>query len=255
MTSLTGASGEDFASILRSLGYRMERRPKPKEPDPAPAIEAATVSPPPESADEPNVGQADDSAAIPALEPADGEKSEGIEEVAAVADLAPEAETAAPSPEVEPAKAAVGSAEKISACEPEMVDVWRPGRAGRPERRRHRPRSREADKDVKHAPTRTDETVAAAGAEANAAAPPSPETGATAISAKEGHKEAHREGRHFRHRRRHAGEHRSERPSRDRDRPPVKRFERREKAPDPNSPFAKLAALKAQLEAEAKERN
>jgi ATP-dependent RNA helicase SUPV3L1/SUV3 len=136
-----------------------------------------------------------------------------------------------------------------------MVDVWRPGRAGRPERRRHRPRSREADKDVKHAPTRTDETVAAAGAEANAAAPPSPETGATAISAKEGHKEAHREGRHFRHRRRHAGEHRSERPSRDRDRPPVKRFERREKAPDPNSPFAKLAALKAQLEAEAKERN
>jgi ATP-dependent RNA helicase SUPV3L1/SUV3 len=36
MTSLTGASGEDFASILRSLGYRMERRPKPPEPE-APA--------------------------------------------------------------------------------------------------------------------------------------------------------------------------------------------------------------------------
>jgi hypothetical protein len=34
----------------------------------------------------------------------------------------------------------------------------------------------------------------------------------------------------------------------------VKRFERREKAPDPNSPFAKLAGLKAQLEADAKER-
>ena len=31
MTSLTGASGEDFASILRSLGYRMEKRPRPKE--------------------------------------------------------------------------------------------------------------------------------------------------------------------------------------------------------------------------------
>src|SRR5262249_59998008 len=31
MTSLTGASGEDFASILRALGYRMERRPKPAE--------------------------------------------------------------------------------------------------------------------------------------------------------------------------------------------------------------------------------
>src|SRR5690242_10361041 len=31
MTSLTGSSGEDFASILRALGYRMERRPKPPE--------------------------------------------------------------------------------------------------------------------------------------------------------------------------------------------------------------------------------
>ena len=31
MTSLTGASGEDFASILRSLGYRMDRKPKPPE--------------------------------------------------------------------------------------------------------------------------------------------------------------------------------------------------------------------------------
>src|SRR6202034_3245779 len=34
MTSLIGASGEDFASILRSLGYRMERRPKDAEPPP-----------------------------------------------------------------------------------------------------------------------------------------------------------------------------------------------------------------------------
>jgi ATP-dependent RNA helicase SUPV3L1/SUV3 len=42
-----------------------------------------------------------------------------------------------------------------------------------------------------------------------------------------------------------------------RDRPPGKRFEPREpreKKPDPNSPFAKLAVLKAQLEADAKER-
>jgi ATP-dependent RNA helicase SUPV3L1/SUV3 len=63
------------------------------------------------------------------------------------------------------------------------------------------------------------------------------------------------EGRHFRHRRRpDRPDHRADRPQRERDRPPVKRFERREKAPDPNSPFAKLAALKAQLEADAKER-
>jgi ATP-dependent RNA helicase SUPV3L1/SUV3 len=47
-----------------------------------------------------------------------------------------------------------------------------------------------------------------------------------------------------------------ERPDRDRGPPAATRLDRREreKAPDPNSPFAKLAALKAQLEAEAKER-
>jgi len=45
MTSLTGASGDDFASILRSLGYRMDRRPKPAEPTAAaPVAEPAAVS-------------------------------------------------------------------------------------------------------------------------------------------------------------------------------------------------------------------
>src|SRR5204863_7779150 len=37
MTSLTGSSGEDFASVLRSLGYRMEKKPKPAETPAAPA--------------------------------------------------------------------------------------------------------------------------------------------------------------------------------------------------------------------------
>ena len=41
MTSLVGSSGEDFASILRSLGYRMDRRPKPAE---APAAEVAVTA-------------------------------------------------------------------------------------------------------------------------------------------------------------------------------------------------------------------
>ena len=35
MTSLTGSAGEDFASVLRALGYRMERRPPPP---PKPAV-------------------------------------------------------------------------------------------------------------------------------------------------------------------------------------------------------------------------
>jgi ATP-dependent RNA helicase SUPV3L1/SUV3 len=40
MTSLVGCAGEDFAAILRSLGYRMEKRPKPA----APAAPEASVS-------------------------------------------------------------------------------------------------------------------------------------------------------------------------------------------------------------------
>ncbi len=49
MTSLTGSAGEDFASILRALGYRMERRaqlaPKPVVVEAAPATEGATATP------------------------------------------------------------------------------------------------------------------------------------------------------------------------------------------------------------------
>jgi ATP-dependent RNA helicase SUPV3L1/SUV3 len=48
MTSLTGSAGEDFASILRALGYRMERRPAPP-PKPA-VIEAAVETAPPDVA-------------------------------------------------------------------------------------------------------------------------------------------------------------------------------------------------------------
>ena len=48
MTSLTGSAGEDFASILRALGYRMEKRPplppKPAE-QPVEAQQAAEAAP------------------------------------------------------------------------------------------------------------------------------------------------------------------------------------------------------------------
>jgi ATP-dependent RNA helicase SUPV3L1/SUV3 len=43
MTSLTGCAGEEFASILRSLGYRMDKRPRPAPP-PA-AVSAADGAP------------------------------------------------------------------------------------------------------------------------------------------------------------------------------------------------------------------
>ncbi len=44
MTSLAGCSGEDFASVLRSLGYQMERRPKPPEPEAAAADAAPSAA-------------------------------------------------------------------------------------------------------------------------------------------------------------------------------------------------------------------
>ena len=45
MTSLAGCSGEDFANILRSLGYRMEKRPKPAAPEPSAVAPAETPAP------------------------------------------------------------------------------------------------------------------------------------------------------------------------------------------------------------------
>jgi ATP-dependent RNA helicase SUPV3L1/SUV3 len=44
MTSLTGSAGEDFASILRALGYRMDRRP-PLPPKPVVAEAAVEATP------------------------------------------------------------------------------------------------------------------------------------------------------------------------------------------------------------------
>jgi ATP-dependent RNA helicase SUPV3L1/SUV3 len=116
--------------------------------------------------------------------------------------------------------------------EPEMIEVWRPSR--REGQRRVRDHKKEA-RTPAPPPTREDNAQPTAAAPAPAAAP--------------SHGDARQRSRQDSRRRK--PEHRLDRPQRDR---PVKRFERREKMPDPNSPFAKLASLKAQLEADAKER-
>ena len=64
MTSLTGSSGEDFASILRALGYRMEKRAKPPEPAP-PAPEMPALS----EASAPGVVTSSDGVAAETSEP------------------------------------------------------------------------------------------------------------------------------------------------------------------------------------------
>ena len=307
MTSLTGASGEDFASILRSLGYRMDRRPKPPELPPAveaalpaePVADAAATEAPAGAAESGSSARAPDAvAALPDVA--------AIEAVAEIADspppevaasagklepvVIPDASAAEGEPQGEPLSVSAGDdaeadvpvalpgesrlgESQLEASEPVLIEVWMPGRAARPEGARRRPRHRrEPRQDGAHATPQPQGSEAAAtpalaasDAAASLSAPPAPD-GVPA-----------REGRHSRQRRRkggdqrhsserhggdrhgndrHGGDQRQDRPPRDRDRAHVKRFDRRErdKAPDPNSPFAKLAALKAQLEADAKER-
>jgi ATP-dependent RNA helicase SUPV3L1/SUV3 len=86
MTSLAGCSGEDFASVLRSLGYRMEKRPKPVEKP----VEKPVDTPIEQSADNPEERQ-------PAME--ETAPSEATPDEAAPADVV-SAEAAAPAAEV-----------------------------------------------------------------------------------------------------------------------------------------------------------
>ena len=114
MTSLTGSAGEDFASILRALGYRMDRRP-PMPPKPVVVETAAAETPVVEA-----------SAAAPA--------AEAVTEVPAgiVAEAPAEAETGlpvsgdpAPSaallPEVSPMPAAIEQAPAVIEAQVEPV--------------------------------------------------------------------------------------------------------------------------------------
>lgn len=135
-----------------------------------------------------------------------------------------------------------------------MIEVWRPGRMG--DRRRGQTRQRGRAKPIRGEPSGRkplpEPAASDAGAPVLASAQDAAETSTPSVDT-----EAHAKRRHLVRQRR--PEHRMERQE-DRqyrqkhERPPGKRFEPREKRPDPNSPFAKLAALKEQLEADAKER-
>ena len=271
MTSLTGASGEDFSSILRSLGYRLERRPKPPEEVEPPAGIAAETSavpgndgvpaydpgpsalPPPEAGSPPTEMAAEDAEVAPLEAP-----------VAAIAVVEPhEAEGVALAPTVVALDAVERTAERAVMAEPEMIEVWRPGRSEG--RRRPQDEHRHTGRQFAKPKDGTHHDAAAAGASKAAASAPADLSAVPAeqtTAAKQIASELREPEQHSRHRRRHGADQRFDRPRRERERPPLnatrherhERHERGEKAPDPNSPFAKLAALKAQLEAEAKER-
>ncbi|MBX9649976.1 MAG: helicase [Xanthobacteraceae bacterium] len=181
MTSLTGSAGEDFASVLRALGYRMDRR-APLPPKPVQAAEVVEATPAEAVTDDGGlieISMADivdqqvsgDPAPSAALLPSVTPAPEVSEQAPVAAEAAPEpvaetapepvAEAAAETPVVEepaadapaaeataeaageaaPAEAASAEAKPDATAEPVMIEVWRPG--GRSEERRPHDRNRQ----------------------------------------------------------------------------------------------------------------
>jgi len=281
MTSLTGSSGEDFASILRSLGYRMDKRIKPAEPAAA-AAEAAAAEPaaPTEAAAEGTPGETivpapvDAAEAGIAPEPAP-EVSAAPADVPVVPEVGETPVEAGVAPVVPEQPAVEAAAAEAKPAEPEMIEVWRPGRP--PEERRQRPQGerREPRRERRPRPQAAAQPAAAAApqdgaAPAEAVASVAPGEAKPDGRPRHGRDRAERTDRPEREgrpppRERRGGDRperqdRGERPrqgrrdfkDRDRDRGDAREWrdpkERRGQA-DPNSPFAKLAALKEQLEA------
>jgi ATP-dependent RNA helicase SUPV3L1/SUV3 len=247
MTSLVGCSGEDFASILRSLGYRLDRRPplpvdaeaKPKE-QPAPAETQLPLS------EEAQQQPAETSAPV-------AETTEETSETPASVDsaTAPTAPIELGLGGVDPAEATPASASPAPA-EPALVDVWRPGRPEGARRPPRRPRqARGEGRDARRSESSSVPEAATVAAE----------TGPTERKPSEGDR---RDGPRRKPRR--FDGIRTERPDGPRRPPPDRahtnrpqhdrpRAERpRDKPIDPNSPFAALLELKARLEAEQKDK-
>src|SRR5262249_35002583 len=113
MTSLVGCSGEDFASVLRSLGYRMEKRPKPAELPPAPvestppAARSAQATPVQAPSTDDAVAPAPAVDGEPRREPSVEMTQAATADAPAVEDAVVEATASAPNETVERANAPV----------------------------------------------------------------------------------------------------------------------------------------------------
>ncbi len=106
MTSLAGCSGEDFASVLRSLGYRMEKRPMPVDP-PASAL-AVSAEPAASGPSLPHEAMPADAMTAPAVAP-EGASFEAIPSSVPAAAADAQTETV-PEAAVESTEGADGSA-------------------------------------------------------------------------------------------------------------------------------------------------
>jgi ATP-dependent RNA helicase SUPV3L1/SUV3 len=157
MTSLLGTAGEDFASILNALGYRVRRTPKAAPTTPvegissadagaAPvgdAVAAPAAAPDPDD-DGPDMSIADaiaSPATSPAADTADAVVNEAaMDAVEGVVD-APAAPAAAEVAAVDTATADLGAPApdaEAKPAEPEFDEIWFPA-GRRPDNPRHRP--------------------------------------------------------------------------------------------------------------------
>jgi ATP-dependent RNA helicase SUPV3L1/SUV3 len=120
MTSLAGCSGEGFASVLRSLGYRMEKRPKPAEPTP---IAAPSTAAEPEAP----VTPASDEALAPPPVVADG----GVEATVALSvNIEPNGSVEIEEPTATDPTAAEAAPEALASDEaPELASALAPAEA------------------------------------------------------------------------------------------------------------------------------
>jgi ATP-dependent RNA helicase SUPV3L1/SUV3 len=162
MTSLTGTSGEDFASILRSLGYRMEKRPKPPEPSPA-------------------------ASAMPAEAPAAPADAEAATAPAGAADAASETAEPVPATETAPEATAAAEATMMPAEAPEPAQLAPAAPAESPEPTSSAEPAAPVAEEAQPTAESTDTAVQAADAESISAAPAdgAPATAATADEAAE----------------------------------------------------------------------
>ncbi len=221
MTSLTGSSGEDFASVLRSLGYRMEKKPKPKEALPAPVAEAAPAETAPEPATASETAATAETSSpetpVETIAPtteASPEATAAPAEPSATIEAAPETAAASETAAAEPASAEPTAEAKPEEkpAEPEMVEVWRPGRP--PEERRQRAPRPQGEQRRERRPRHAPAQPVAAQDGAQAAAP----TGDAAVAPAEAAKpqQQDRRPRHGRDR----NEQQGDRPPQREGRPP-----------------------------------
>jgi ATP-dependent RNA helicase SUPV3L1/SUV3 len=234
MTSLAGCAGENFASILRALGYVCERRK-------GPAISVAPPASTPETAVAPIAESVPDASA--AEMPDTAQPGEAVAEPqaatseVATSELATDvAEESAPQAAMESELASCEASISVSAAASEeaaLTEIWRPYRRPRPKHKMHH-------RERAQAPNGREAGARAQPAQINARPKPRPrpadDRSPTARAAQQTPRPVGRKDKP------------NERRGNRRDALWASTEKSRDAQPDPNSPFAKLLALKEQME-------